>query len=447
MHVPARRSLRVVRKSTLILIQSLIMDETKILTGVADASTAASEAAPLQVSAEEPQCGQPEAGADVSAVEAEPQQPVLAEPETPEEQPEAAEEQLETAEEQPEAAAEQPEFSSKEEVLARLKDIVYNKEHVERQELEKLKMLYYRFRGAETLAAREAFIAQGGEAEQFVPAPDPLEEEFKAQYSLIKELRNQAAQQIEAEKQQNLQRKQTIIERLKELAASPDTADKGYDEVKKLQAEWKEIKLVPAENATELWKNYQLYVEQFYDQLRLNHEMRAYDFKKNLELKTKLCEAAEKLADVEDVISAFHQLQKLHQEFRETGPVAKDLREDIWKRFKEASTLVNKRHQEHFESLKAREEENLQKKTELASRQRPSTSTPILPTMRGSRPPRKSSPSRPSGRPSALRPARSTTKSLNASVQPATASSKPRRPSLSPTARSLPPTSPPRMSL
>lgn len=372
MHVPARRSLRVVRKSTLILIQSLIMDETKILTGVADASTAASEAAPLQVSAEEPQCGQPEAGADVSAVEAEPQQPVLAEPETPEEQPEAAEEQPETAEEQPEtaeeqpeAAAEQPEFSSKEEVLARLKDIVHNKEHVERQELEKLKMLYYRFRGAETLAAREAFIAQGGEAEQFVPAPDPLEEEFKAQYSLIKELRNQAAQQIEAEKQQNLQRKQTIIERLKELAASPDTADKGYDEVKKLQAEWKEIKLVPAENATELWKNYQLYVEQFYDQLRLNHEMRAYDFKKNLELKTKLCEAAEKLADVEDVISAFHQLQKLHQEFRETGPVAKDLREDIWKRFKEASTLVNKRHQEHFESLKAREEENLQKKTEL----------------------------------------------------------------------------------
>ena len=354
MHVLARRSLRVVRKSTLILIQSLIMDETKILTGVADASTAASEAAPLQVSAEEPQCGQPEAGADVSAVEAEPQQPVLAEPETAEEQPE-------TAEEQPEAAAEQPEFSSKEEVLARLKDIVYNKEHVERQELEKLKMLYYRFRGAETLAAREAFIAQGGEAEQFVPAPDPLEEEFKAQYSLIKELRNQAAQQIEAEKQQNLQRKQTIIERLKELAASPDTADKGYDEVKKLQAEWKEIKLVPAENATELWKNYQLYVEQFYDQLRLNHEMRAYDFKKNLELKTKLCEAAEKLAAVEDVISAFHQLQKLHQEFRETGPVAKDLREDIWKRFKEASTLVNKRHQEHFESLKAREEENLQK--------------------------------------------------------------------------------------
>ena len=201
-----------------------------------------------------------------------------------------------------------------------------------------------------------------------MPAPDTDEENFKAQLSLIRELRNKAAEEAEKEKQNNLKRKQEIIERIKELAATPEDADKGYNEVKELQAEWKEIKLVPAENATELWKNYQLYTEQFYDQLRLNHEMRAYDFKKNLEIKTHLCEAAEKLAEVEDVISAFHQLQKLHQEYRETGPVAKELRDEIWKRFKDASTVVNKRHQDHFEAIKAQEEENLQKKTELCQK-------------------------------------------------------------------------------
>ena len=229
-------------------------------------------------------------------------------------------------------------------------------------------MLYYRFHNAEVVAARDKFIEEGGNAEEFVPAPDADEENFKAQFALIRELRNKAAEELEKEKQANLKRKQEIIERIKELAATPDDADKGYEEAKKLHSEWKEIGPVPAENATELWKNYQHYVEQFYDQLRLNHEMRAYDFKKNLEIKTHLCEAAEKLAEVEDPISAFHQLQKLHQEFREAGPVAKELREEIWKRFKDASTVVNKRHQEHFENLKAREEENLQKKTELCQK-------------------------------------------------------------------------------
>lgn len=251
------------------------------------------------------------------------------------------------------------------EIIEQLKDIVYNGGNVERTRLDHLKMLYYRFHNAEVVAAREQFIAEGGNAEEFIPAPDAEEENFKAQFSLIRELRNKAAEALEKLKQDNLARKQEIIERIKVLAETPDEADKGYDEVKKMQAEWKELKLVPAEKATELWKNYQLYVEQFYDQLRLNHEMRAYDFKKNLEIKTHLCEAAEKLADCEDVISAFHQLQKLHQDFRETGPVAKDLRDSIWKRFKDASTLINKRHQEHFESLKANEESNLQKKTEL----------------------------------------------------------------------------------
>ena len=258
---------------------------------------------------------------------------------------------------------------NKTEVIERLKEIAaQGADQVERAELDYLKMLYYRFHNAEVVAARDKFIEEGGNPEEFMPAPDTDEENFKAQLALIRELRNKAAEELEKEKQANLKRKQEIIERIKELAASPEEADKGYDEVKKLHAEWKTIGMVPAENATELWKNYQLYVEQFYDQLRLNHEMRAYDFKKNLEMKTHLCEAAEKLADVEDPIAAFHQLQVLHQQYRETGPVAKELREDIWKRFKNASTVVNKRHQEYFESLKAQEEENLQKKTELCEK-------------------------------------------------------------------------------
>ncbi len=263
-------------------------------------------------------------------------------------------------------AAEKPaEPKTKAEVIEVLKQIVYNGGNVERTELDHLKMLYYRFHNADVASAREKFIEEGGKAEDFMPAPDMDEENFKAQLSLIREMRNKAAEALEAEKQQNLKRKQEIIERIKALAATPEDADKGYNEVKELQTEWKELKAVPAENATELWKNYQLYTEQFYDQLRLNHEMRAYDFKKNLEIKTHLCEAAEKLADVEDPISAFHQLQKLHQEYRETGPVAKELRDEIWKRFKDASTVINKRHQDHFEAIKAKEEENLAKKTEL----------------------------------------------------------------------------------
>lgn len=266
------------------------------------------------------------------------------------------------------ATEKRPEPTSKCEVVERLKEIVYNGGNVERTELEHLKMLYYRFHNAEVTAARDLFISEGGKAEDFRPAPDMEEENFKAQFSLIRELRNKAAQAVEAEKQANLKRKQEIIERIKELATTPEAADKGYNEVKDLQAEWKEIKQVPAENATELWKNYQLYTEQFYDQLRLNHEMRAYDFKKNLEIKTHLCEAAEKLAEVEDPISAFHQLQKLHQEYREAGPVAKEMREQIWKRFKDASTIINKRHQDYFEQIKAQEEQNLEKKTELCQK-------------------------------------------------------------------------------
>ena len=281
----------------------------------------------------------------------------------------------EVAESLPEVTAEQPEETpakaqpqTKEEVISRLKELVQEADKAERAELEQLKQTYYRLHHAEVVAARDAFIAAGGAAEEFQPEADVLEEEFKAQLGLVKEMRAKLAEEQEQLKQENLRKKQEIIERIKALGADPETADKGYEEVKTLQAAWKEIKLVPAESATELWKTYHLHVEQFYDQLRLNHEFRAYDFKKNLEAKTRLCEAAEKLAEVEDPVSAFHQLQNLHQEFREIGPVSKELRDEVWNRFKEASTVVNKRHQAHFEALKAREEENLVLKTALCER-------------------------------------------------------------------------------
>ena len=306
---------------------------------------------------------------------------------TPVPQDEAAEQLTAETTQQPAPIAEQPaEFTdsnpetlspepaprtdpaTKQEVIERLKTIVYEGAQADRSELERLKMIYYRLHNAAVAEAREQFIANGGAPEAFMPQPDPEEENFKAQMSLIREMKAKAAEEQEREKQANLQRKLQIIERIKAMAVSPEEADKGYDELKKLQEEWKEIKNVPAENATELWKNYQRYVEQYYDQLRLNHEMRAYDFKKNLEIKTQLCEAAEKLAAMDDVIAAFHQLQTLHQEYRETGPVAKELRDEIWKRFKDASTVVNKRHQQHFEELKAQEEQNLARKTELCEK-------------------------------------------------------------------------------
>jgi hypothetical protein len=173
---------------------------------------------------------------------------------------------------------------------------------------------------------------------------------------------------MEKEKADNLKRKLEIIERIKTMVGSPESANRAYQEFKRLQTEWREIKAVPAERASELWKTYQYYVEQFYDQIRLNSEAREYDFRKNLEIKTKLCEAAEKLAEEPDVISAFHQLQELHQQYREAGPVAKEFREQMWSRFKAASTVINKRHQQHFENLRSREEENLAKKTELCEK-------------------------------------------------------------------------------
>ncbi len=259
-------------------------------------------------------------------------------------------------------------YKTKQEVVERLKEIAASDEAPVKDEIDLLKTVFYKLHIAEREARLKEYIDGGGNPETYQVVPDQDEETFKAQMAVIREKRAQIMQQQEAEKQANLEKKLEIIEKIKAMATSPDEAGKSYNEFKELQQQWKDIKNVPADKANELWRNYQLYVEQFYDLLKLNSEAREYDFKKNLEMKTKLCEAAEKLADEEDVISAFHQFQELHQQYREIGPVAKELREEVWARFKAASTVINKRHQQHFEDLRAKEEENLARKTALCEK-------------------------------------------------------------------------------
>ena len=298
--------------------------------------------------------------------------PAAAETEAPAEIVEAPAQSVEAPVEDEQAPAEEEQplkvYETKKEVIDRIKDIAHGDEPLQKEEIDYLKTVFYKLHFAEREANLKAYLDGGGDPDAYQITPDEDEEIFKAEMDIIKEKRAKLFKEQEAEKQENLEKKLAIIEKIKGMITSPEEANKAYQEFKALQAEWKEIKNVPAEKASELWRNYQLYVEQFYDLLKLNSEAREYDFKKNLELKTKLCEAAERLADETDVISAFHQLQKLHAEYREIGPVNKDLREEIWNRFKAASTVINKRHQQHFEGIRAKEEDNLARKTALCEK-------------------------------------------------------------------------------
>ena len=292
---------------------------------------------------------------------------------------EQAEPEAEAPQQEPEAEALEPEpeateaeqhiaeqtFKTKDEVVARVQEIAQSGEAGDRTELNLLKQLFYKFHNAEVQEAFKAFVEAGGEAEKFMPEIDPAEPVFREAMQTIRDRRAAIQETLEKQKQDNLKRKLEILERIQQLASTPEEANKNFDEFKALQTEWKEIKAVPAEKATELWKNYQLYIEQYYDLLKLGHELRDYDFKKNLETKMRLIQQAEALAENPDILQAFNQLQALHQEWKETGPVAKEIREDVWAKFKEASTVINKKHQAYFDALKAREEENLTKKTAL----------------------------------------------------------------------------------
>ena len=283
-----------------------------------------------------------------------------------------AQEQATTAEPTPEEAGKEElakkVYASKKEVLDRIAEIAKSDETPEKDEVDHLKASFYRFHIAERNNKQKEYLEAGGDPEKYQILPDEDEEAYKTNMQVIKEKRAKAFEKAQQEREDNLKHREEIIEKIKNMATSPDEANKSYNEFKALQQEWKAIGAVPPEKSSETWRNYQLYVEQFYDLLNLNREAREYDFKKNLEAKTKLCEEAEKLADEPDVVNAFHQLQDLHEQYREIGPVAKDMREDIWTRFKNASTVINKKHQDHFEKLRANEEENLAKKTALCEK-------------------------------------------------------------------------------
>lgn len=256
-------------------------------------------------------------------------------------------------------------LNTKEEVVARAQELAQAELIPEKADVEQLKQLFYRYHNQALQQARQEYIEQGGDPAAYVPVMDPQEETFRQAMQAIRERRAAEQLRLQEERAENLQRKTAILEQIQQLTTTPEEVGANFDQFKQLQQAWKEIGAVPAEQSTEIWKNYQLYTEQFYDLLKLGHEMRDYDFRKNLEIKTDLCEKAEALLAVEDVISAFGQLQALHQQWKETGPVERDLREELWARFKNASTEINKRHQAHFEGIKAREAENLAQKTAL----------------------------------------------------------------------------------
>jgi hypothetical protein len=252
---------------------------------------------------------------------------------------------------------------TRESIITRLQEMVGDINIAKRPELESLKQAFYKLQRAAQEEQIAAFVAGGGTVQEFKPEPDPLEEQFRKLMNIIKEKKAAAQEALEIVQKENYKKKLALLDQFKALIEKANTEGASYNEFKALLQEWKEIKEVPADKANELWKAYQQYAEQFYDIQKLNNEFREYDFKKNMEAKIAICEEAEKLADDPDIVAAFRKLQKLHQDYRETGPVSKESREEIWTRFKTASTVINKRHQQHFEQLKEKEKENLDQKT------------------------------------------------------------------------------------
>lgn len=252
---------------------------------------------------------------------------------------------------------------SVDEVIARLQEIVSDPTNSPRQELDMLKQSFYRYVKIIQENELQEFLDNGGKAEEYSPMPLPVEEQYKKLMNIIREKRAAAQEALDAFRKENYTRKLALLDRFKELIEKSNTETTSYNDFRAILQEWKDIKEVPADKATELWKSFQQYAEQFYDIQKINAEFREYDFRKNLEAKIRLCEQAEALAEEPDIIQAFHKLQKLHQDYREIGPVAKESREEVWNRFKAASTIINRKHQQHFDGLKQKEQENLDQKT------------------------------------------------------------------------------------
>lgn len=268
------------------------------------------------------------------------------------------------AEEEQDSAQPAPKLS-REEIVETLKKLVEGPVEEVKEEVDELKQAYYKQKKLEIEEAKSAFVAAGNPESDFVPAPDELEETLKSLLSVFREKKAEYTASLEKQKEENLARKQQILDEMKAITADSDNINKQYTRFQELQQAFKEPCELPSSAVSGLWKSFQACVENFYDLLKINKELRDYDFKKNLEQKTALCEAAEALLTNDDVVSAFKQLQLLHDEWRVIGPVAKELREELWNRFKDASTEVNKRYQSFFEARKEVERKNEEAKTAL----------------------------------------------------------------------------------
>ena len=263
--------------------------------------------------------------------------------------------------------------NEKQQFVDELKELLQKNVAEVKDQVEQVKTQFYRQYHldleAQKKAAQEAAEAAGETLENWVPVLDELEQEFRELLATYKQRRAELQKQLEQEQAQNLLRKENILTQMKELADA-ETADvmDNLKKMRELQAEWKTIGSVPATKNQEIWKNYQQYQERFYDLVKINIELRDLDFKKNLEMKTLICEAAEKLQDNPNIVEANRALQQLHDEWAEIGPVARELREDLWNRFKQASSIINKKHQAYFDELHAKENDNLEKKQALVEK-------------------------------------------------------------------------------
>ena len=255
---------------------------------------------------------------------------------------------------------------SKADLLAILADILANKPvQTIRRDVEAIKIAFYKTYRAEVERARRAFVEAGGKLEEFVPTPDDAEQRLKELFAEYRTKRNEFIAKLEEEKENNYKIKLQIIEELKELIDSNETLNQTFNTFRDLQQRWKETGPVPQTYVKDLWETYNLHVENFYNFIKINKELRDLDLKKNYETKLQLCEEAEELVLDPSPVNAFHKLQKLHEQWRETGPVANEYKEQLWERFREASTKINKRHQEYFNGIKEEQKHNLELKTEL----------------------------------------------------------------------------------
>ncbi len=264
-----------------------------------------------------------------------------------------------------------PDFQDmeKEQLLTVLEELIASKPVMAiRNDVEAIKVNFYKRHKADIDQKRKKFMQEGGDAESFDPGEDPSENRFKELYRNYRHSKAAHNRGLEHTKQENLEKKLQVIEDLKELVNSTEDLNRTFPEFRKLQKRWHETGMVPQQKLKDLWDTYHHYVELFYDQIKINKELRDLDLKKNLETKIELCEKAEELLLESNVINAFRQLQKLHDQWRETGPVPRDQKDSIWERFREATHQINKKHQEHFDKLKEAHKKNLETKTALCEK-------------------------------------------------------------------------------